>query len=255
MVATKAILFDMGGTLVYPARNDPHKRQNYFNYLMTLLNVDQPQHEFYTLLRKRSKAYKKWSEETSRELSEEEIWARWMLPDWPDTHIRRFAVQLNFWWRAARRLNLIPTDMQSTLIELARRGYQLGLVSNTTSRSEGVGVLESHGLIPYFGTIILSTVCGIRKPDPAIFYLALTELGVSPGEAAYIGDRPDRDVLGARQAGIAKTVIIRLTEPFGLAPASAELPPDHLIHSLSDLLEIFPAPGCSADGNGIKNAK
>jgi putative hydrolase of the HAD superfamily len=255
MVATKAILFDMGGTLVFHARNDPQKRQIYLPYLMTLLDVDQSQHEFFTLLSERSKAYKKWSEETSRELSEEEIWTQWMFPDWPEKQIRKFAVQLNYWWRAARGVNLVPADMQSTLIELAQRGYQLGLISNTTSRSEGIDMLENHGLLPHFGTIILSTVCGFRKPDPAIFYLALAELGVSPDEAAYIGNRPDRDVLGARHAGIAKTVIIRLTEPFERDLTSAEFSPNYFIHSLSELLEIFPEPGCSEDGNGIKNAK
>jgi putative hydrolase of the HAD superfamily len=188
-------------------------------------------------------------------LSEEDIWSHWMLPDWPEQRIRELAFQLNFWWRAARGMILVPRDMQFTLFELARRGYQLGLVSNTTSRSEGIGVLESHGLLPHFGTVILSTVCGIRKPDPAIFHLALAELGISPHEAAYIGDNPNRDVLGARQAGIAKTVIIRLTEPFELKPASAELIPDHLIHSLSELLEIFPALDCVENGTSIKYAK
>jgi len=127
MGVIKAILFDMGGTLVYSARKDPQKRQNYINYLMILLDVDQSPHEFYTLLCQRLKAYKKWSEKNARELSEEDIWTQWMLPDWPEQSIRRLTLQLNHWWRAARGVHQIPWDMQSTLFELARRGYQLGL--------------------------------------------------------------------------------------------------------------------------------
>jgi len=255
MPQIKAILFDMGGTLVYPANRDAQIREKYIEYLTILLDLDQSWNAFYATLSKRSEAYKQWSKKTSRELSEEDIWVRWMLPDWPENRVRPLAVQLNFWWRAARGINLVPSDMQSTLLELARRGYQLGLISNTTSRSEGVRMLESHGLLPFFGTIILSTVCGIRKPDPAIFQLSLAELGLSPDEAAYIGNRPDRDVLGARQAGLAKTVIIRLTEPFEREPDSAELTPDHLIHSLSELLEIFPLLAPVEDEYSKKSAK
>jgi len=240
MVEIKAILFDLGGTLVYRAKKDSQNRLLFLGYLMTLLDVDQSQDEFYALLRQRFQAYKKWSEKTSRELSEEAIWTHWMLPDWPEQKISRLAPQLNHWWRAIRGINLIPPDMQSTLIELVRRGYLLGLISNTTSPTEGIRVLESHGLAPYFGSIVLSTVCGYRKPGPEIFQHALVQLGISAQEAVYIGDRPDRDVLGARRTGITTTIIIRLTEPFDLAPAPPDLTPTYLIHSLSELLELFP---------------
>jgi len=240
MTTIQAILFDMGGTLVYPARKDALHRQQYLDYLVDLLDVEQEPAVFYDLLRRRSRAYKRWAVQHGRELPEEQIWTQWYLPDWPAEKIGRLAPQLNHWWRAARGVNQVPWDMQSTLLELARRGYRLGLVSNTTSRSEGPAILESHGLLPYFGTLVLSTVCGIRKPDPAIFALALSELGVSPDRAAYIGDRPERDVLGARRAGIARIVVIRLTEPLELPPPSPELTPDDLVHSLSQLLDLFP---------------
>lgn len=241
MASIQAILFDMGGTLVYPARKKALSHRLYLDYLVDLLGVEQDPASFCDLLRQRNRAYKRWAVSHARELSEEQIWTRWLLPDWPAEKISRLAPQLNYWWRAARGVNQVPRDMQSTLIELARRGYRLGLVSNTTSRSEGFAVLESQGLLPYFDTLILSTVCGIRKPDPAIFALALSELGLSPDQVAYVGDRPERDVLGARRAGIARTVVIRLTEPLELPPASSELTPDDLVHSLSQLLDLFPA--------------
>lgn len=43
---------------------------------------------------------------------------------------------------------------------------------------------------------------GCRKPHPAPFRAALTQLGVRPESAAYVGDRPDKDVTGAVAAGL-----------------------------------------------------
>ncbi len=251
MAKTKAILFDMGGTLLYPSETDELMRKEYLNRIKILLDANHSEDELYAMLSRRYNAYKEWAEKTSREIPEEDIWTQWMLPDWPEERVRRLAVQLNYWFRAARRLFLVPPDMQLTLNELVRRGYRLGLVSNTTSRTEGIHVLESHGLLPHFETIILSTLCGIRKPDPAIFHLALAELGILPEEAAYIGDRPDRDVAGARQAGIPKTVIIRLVEPFQLGSMPVEMRPDHLILALSELLVIFPPLEPTGGGSQI----
>ena len=41
-----------------------------------------------------------------------------------------------------------------------------------------------------------------RKPDPAIFLHACTELGVAPGEAWFIGDNLEADAFGAAATGL-----------------------------------------------------
>ena len=48
---------------------------------------------------------------------------------------------------------------------------------------------------------ILSFEHGIQKPDPAIFQVALDELGVSAAQALMAGDRASHDG-GAAQLGI-----------------------------------------------------
>ena len=45
-------------------------------------------------------------------------------------------------------------------------------------------------------------VCGVRKPDPLIFWLTLDELGVAPEHAVHVGDDPVLDVQGAKDAGM-----------------------------------------------------
>ena len=86
--------------------------------------------------------------------------------------------------------------------ELAARGVQLGIVSNT-GRTPGVilrRVLERHGLLRYFGPIAYSDEVGIRKPEADIFRAALA--GVEPAVTLHIGDNPDADVVGARGVGM-----------------------------------------------------
>jgi FMN phosphatase YigB (HAD superfamily) len=50
--------------------------------------------------------------------------------------------------------------------------------------------------------VLDSAVCGISKPDPAIFTLALAHLGVPPRQALFVGDSLEQDVIPARAAGL-----------------------------------------------------
>ena len=53
-----------------------------------------------------------------------------------------------------------------------------------------------------FAAIVPSAAAGVEKPDPRIFDVALSRLGVSPTRALHIGD-DEVDRLGASRAGIA----------------------------------------------------
>ncbi len=64
-----------------------------------------------------------------------------------------------------------------------------------------------------------------RKPDPALVRLALSELGVEPGNAVYVGDS-DVDAATARNAGMAGILVDwgfrerEILEPLGLPVVS-----------------------------------
>jgi len=237
----EAVFFDMGGTITGgPTDENSDQRREAIRQIMTLIGSDGSPDEFDAMLLRRAKDYKRWSVGTLRELLEEELWARWMLPDWPADVIEPLAVQLSQVWHSARGDRPIQPDAEEVILELNSRGYRLGLISNTTSRCDAPRVLEKLGVSDYFGTVVLSTTFGWRKPDPSIFLEATRRLGVPPDRSAYVGDRPDRDVIGARQAGFAMTIIIRESENTLLERSDASLTPDHIIRSLGELLAIFP---------------
>lgn len=48
----------------------------------------------------------------------------------------------------------------------------------------------------------------IGKPEPIMYQLAMTRLGVAPAETAAIGDRLETDILGAVRAGIRSVLVL-----------------------------------------------
>jgi HAD superfamily hydrolase (TIGR01549 family) len=237
----ETILFDMGGTLRTTNMRKREADQEKIHEMIVLLDMEMDEDEFIELLQEHARAYRDWAKKTLLELNEVELWTRWMLPDWPSDQIRQHALQLNQLWRAATVKHEIFPETKEVISTLFRRGYRLGLVSNTTSSDEVPRILKELGISGLFETVVLSCVVGIRKPDPAILLMAAGRMGVSPEGCAYIGDQPRRDVAAARKAGFSKAIIMsdRDTLESGLEHDSA-LAPDHVIHNLNELLDIFP---------------
>ncbi len=86
-------------------------------------------------------------------------------------------------------------------------GSQLGVISNWDGRLEGL--LGGLGLAKYFDTVVSSACVGLHKPDPRIFELACTRLGVAPEEAAHVGDHHYADIVGATAVGMMPVLIDR----------------------------------------------
>jgi FMN phosphatase YigB (HAD superfamily)/sugar phosphate isomerase/epimerase len=237
----EAVLFDMGGTLRSTTKRLRAVNKEKIHEMIVLLNVDIDEVEFTRLLKKRARAYKDWTGKTLLELNEVDLWRRWMLPDWPSDQVSLLAPQLSQLWRDATGKHVVFPETRETVLVLFRRGYHLGLVSNTTSSIEVPHLLEELGIAGCFEAVILSCVVGIRKPDPSILLIATERMGVRPENCAYIGDQPCRDVAAARKAGFGQTVILRGIHNHPGHPQDAEFIPDHTIDNLKELLVLFPA--------------
>jgi putative hydrolase of the HAD superfamily len=236
----RAILFDFGGTLRKTIKRDERGKIEKVREILGLLGSDASPVEFTHLLSERYAAYQRQAEETMVELNEEQFWTQWMLPDWPVEKVCALAHPLNLKWRDATGTRQVLPETRHVIRELHQRGYRLGLVSNTISKSEVPKAMEEIGISEYFTSVFLSTVFGKRKPDPAILLAAAAELKVPPAQCAYIGNRPDRDLAAARKAGFGKAIIISGARTH-LSPSAEGLTPDHRIYNLTELLEIFPS--------------
>jgi HAD superfamily hydrolase (TIGR01549 family) len=237
----EAILFDMGGTLRSSRKVDPRRNGAVIREIIDLIGAKNSVDELTQLLVERSEAYSQWARQTLVELNEVDLWTKWLLPDWPADQIAPIAIDLNQLWRKATGERIIFPETRDVVLELFRRGYRLGLVSNTVSSVEVPRALEEMQLTGCFETVILSCVVGKRKPGADILLEATNRMGIAPDRCAYIGDRIHRDVLASREAGMPKVILLRSADSewdqFSEDPAKQ---PDQYIENLTELLKIFP---------------
>ena len=105
---------------------------------------------------------------------------------------------------------------REVLSRLAAR-YRLGVVTNGYGNAELI--LKEAGIAPWLAGVVDSALVGVRKPDPAIFELALGLLKLPPEKAAFVGDSYNQDIRPAKKVGLA-TVWLRNDA------MNAPLPPD-----------------------------
>ncbi len=96
------------------------------------------------------------------------------------------------------------------LFEVARhKGIRIAIVSNTVSGRAVRDRLSNYGLLQDVAVGIYSDELGRRKPDGAMPREALRALGVDAADCWFVGDKPDRDMAAAHEAGVGTTVLVR----------------------------------------------
>jgi HAD superfamily hydrolase (TIGR01549 family) len=125
--------------------------------------------------------------------------------------------------------NRIPDDVLPTLKILRDAGYLLGLVSNRSSPISDL--LKELGLETAFDFTLIAGEVGYWKPDPRLLEHAVHLIGISPHEAAYVGDNYYADIVGAQAAGLWPILL----DPEGLFPD----PGCSVIRSLAELPSLI----------------
>jgi len=97
-------------------------------------------------------------------------------------------------------LRLFPGALD-LLRALRARGVKVGMLTNgfAETHREKIAVLE---LGDEFDAIFIADEVGMIKPDPLLFAHACTKLGCAPARSAMVGDRYERDIRGALEAGL-----------------------------------------------------
>ena len=125
----------------------------------------------------------------------------------------------------------IPHGRQ-VLSHLKVNGYQIGLISNTMfSGKAHIADLERFQLVEYFETMLFSGDVNMWKPNVAPFIEVMNKMGVQPENTAFIGDDPAADVIGGRRAEL-YVIHFKSSDRF---PSPDGVKPDATIHSLPEL--------------------
>jgi 5'-nucleotidase len=126
-------------------------------------------------------------------------------------------------------------DAEQTLKILKEGGHRLAVISNAGDDADVQALVNNSGLRPYLDFALSSAACGIRKPNPRIFEIALQHWGLRREDVIMVGDTLGADILGARNAGISSVWITRRAN----TPANRDhldtLKPDAVIEALAEL--------------------
>jgi len=233
-----AIFLDVGNTLRILLKEEPH-RAAARKEIALLVGTNQDPDEFVAELDRRYKVYRKWAFEQMVEASEKELWTKWLLPDYPAEQIASLSAPLTYQFRQSMGRRVVAEGGIETVIELYNRGYVMGLISNVITEREIPEWMEADGITKYFKSVVLSSVFGKRKPDPAIYLEAAKCAEVPVERCVYVGDNFARDVEGTRNSGFGMIIIMPDPADKDVIP-TPEQTPDIIIHSLPELLNIFP---------------
>ena len=135
----------------------------------------------------------------------------------------------DFMRRTSSKPHLFPHSKET--LNYLQNEYELHIITNGFNESQAMK-MSASGLTSYFRLIITSETMGYRKPDKRIFEYAVDKLQSRPGECLMIGDNPDADIVGAKNAGIDQVLFNPLSIPCTLEPT-------YTITCLSELKNIL----------------
>ncbi len=234
----EAVFIDLGNTLRVLIKDEEHMvraRQE----IVRLLGTKEDPVEFCKKLDERYKGYRKWAFENLAEAPEADLWTQWLVPDFPADKVAPLGAELTYQFRQSMGRRVVVDGGRDVLDELQKRGYTLGIISNLIGTREIPDWLVAEDYGRYFKSVVLSSVLGIRKPSPEIYFEAARRAGVDPSRCAYVGDNLKRDVTGTRAAGFAMIVIMISPEELAEATITDENRPDIIIHEFRQLLDVF----------------
>ena len=201
----RGVFFDLGGTLRIcdPA---PEHQAAAARRMAELAGEDDPDAFLARINAVYEEKYRPWALGENKESGDYELWAKWLTPELPD--------------------------------ELRARGFRLGIISNLIGEEEIQDWLRQDGLEDSFDTVILSSICHIRKPDPEMYRMGCRALNLAPEECASIADNLNRDITGAKRAGIGANILFISREKLAKKTLTDENRPDYIIHRCIDVLDL-----------------
>ena len=243
----QAVLFDLGGTLHTsdsPAGWDVRYAARLLERLADYgIRLELSPDALALMLKTNCEAYKHHTEQILRELPAAEIWSDYYLRGLGVSReaLEPIAEELSFRYDYDRTRVIRRPHLKQTIDALRDMGIRMGLISNIISTSVAPHFLAEYGIEDAMECVVLSSVPGIRKPDPEIFRVAERAMNLKPEQLAYVGDTLSRDVRGVRNAGWRCMIQIRnpaiAHRDKGLE--NSGLVPDYLIDDLAEIPAII----------------
>jgi len=198
----KALLFDLGGTLVKISSEIP-------NVMKRVLNLRGINRSLKEISHARKEAEKGLDFQDLPKLLDE-FWIQWNERILSNLHVKSSIQTAKFikthWWDYSD-VSLYP-DAEKILPLLKERDLKLGIITNGL-QSDVDKILPKVSLQGFFDIVVVIDTLRKMKPDVEVFYYALEKLRTAPSDAIFIGDEMEADYNGARKAGLNAYLIDR----------------------------------------------
>ena len=146
-------------------------------------------------------------------------------------------------YRKIKSAHLDPyPGVTPTLIELSKRGYRLGVISDAPKMQMWTRLCDTR--LQHFFELVIASEDIEHKPSALPFKHALELLKLEPGQVLMIGDSKKRDVIGAKRVGM-KTALAKygrvLDSIIGIPKLKEQsnVVADYELNELSDILKIL----------------
>ncbi len=242
-MAIQAVFFDVGGTLETIYYDDELRlaatarlrQQLIEGGLDTGLTIE----ELYQVIQKGLLRYRAWNRKSLMELESPRIWQEYIFTDLnlPSERLAALAEDLSFFIETQFYRREMRPEVPAVLETIKEMGLKMGIISNVMSRGMVPYALQRYGISEYFDPVVLSSVYGRRKPDPAIFLHTAKLAGVPRNACVHVGDKASRDVLGAKQAGYRLAIQVEHSPIDG--PDSHDAMPDFFLRDLTELPDVL----------------
>ena len=232
----KGVFFDLGGTLRIVEKVPEHQERA--KVRMARLAGREDVEAFINMVEARYEPYREWALGENREAGDYELGHQWLRPELGEERLRAVCHEMTYQYRQVKGLRHVVEGGLQVIRGLYERGYRLGIISNLIGEDEIPNWLREDGLAQYFDAVVLSSVCHIRKPDPAIYRMGCEQLGLGPGECVSVADNLGRDITGAKAAGIGANILFISPEKLAKKTITDENRPDYIVHRFIDILDL-----------------
>ncbi len=239
----EAVLFDLGGTLIYFDGAWPEVMQSANQELLSHLHEQGLQlnaESFVAEFRRRLEEYYSQRESEFIEYTTAlvlrtllaDLGYRDISPELLRPALKRLYAVSQAHWKAEK-------ETLPALNALQAAGYKMAVISNASDDDDVQTLVDNAGIRSYFDFVLSSAACGIRKPNPRIFELALERWGFAAEQAAMVGDTLGADILGARNAGLYSIWITRRADTGGNRAHTDTIQPDAQISTVGELPDLL----------------
>lgn len=179
---------------------------------------------------------------------DQKIFDKYLIQELGSVNFKILAAAVIAYKKAKARITPYP-GVPETLVELLKQDIRIAVLTDAPSLSAWTRLTEAKLHHFFDPDLVLGfESSGKRKPHPTPFKMVLQKLGVTPEQTLFVGDWMERDMCGARAAGMITAYVLYNSTNSGIkvSQEDSEDLVDYKLGAFKDILSIVKNHGVAA---------